>query len=156
MLKDKPYRYEAIWLPHDASAKTLSTNRSTIEQMLQAGFPCRKVPRLDRQHGIDAVRMILPKCRFDQEKCFAGIEALRAYRRRFNEIDKQFSNEPLHDWASDGSDAFRYMSLVCKDSVQVMTAPETFKVDNQATYDFSLNDLFQEREAFKNRDPLRI
>ena len=41
-LKGLPYRYEAVWLPHDAVAKTLQTKRSTIEQMLDAGFPAER------------------------------------------------------------------------------------------------------------------
>ena len=96
MLNEKGYRYEEIWLPHDAAAKTLATKRSTIEQMLDAGFPCRKTPRLDVQDGIAAVRKILPTVRINQTHCFAGIEALRAYKRQYNELTKQFSVTPKH------------------------------------------------------------
>jgi hypothetical protein len=155
-LKALPYRFEAIWLPHDAVAKTLQTKRSTIEQMLDAGFPCRKVPKLAKQHGIDAARKILPHCWIDQEKCFAGIEALRAYRRRYNEIDKSYSNEALHDWASDGSDAFRYLSLVCRDAAEISQEPEKLTDINRPMTNYSLNDLFNEREAFTRQQSGRI
>lgn len=154
-LRDKPYRYEEIWLPHDAIAKTLATKRSTIEQLLDAGFPCRKVPFLSLQHGIDAARKVLPNCLIDQEKCFGGIEALRAYRRKYSELTKQYSNTPLHDWASDGADAWRYLSLVVKERIKMPTAEEIKREESIIkTYDFSLNDLFAERAAFKrqNRD----
>lgn len=148
MLNDKPYRYEEVWLPHDAVAKTLATKRSTIEQLLDAGFPCRKVPKLARQHGIDAVRKVLPHCLIDQEKCFNGVEALRAYRRVYNELTKSFSDEPKHDWASDGSDAMRYMSLVCKEKIHLPT-PDDLKSDEEKmrTYPFTLNELFVENES---------
>lgn len=156
-LKKKDYRYEEIWLPHDAVAKTLATTRSTIEQMLAAGFPCRKVPKLDVQHGIDAARKILPHCLIDQNNCFAGVEALRAYSRKYSEITKSFSDTPKHDWASDGSDAFRYFALVCKESISfVPDIPATNDFDNANRYPFSLNDLFDEREKYLSRNSLRI
>ena len=116
LLDHKGYAYDTIWLPHDAAASTLQTGRSTIEQFAEH-YRAKKtriklVPRLARQHGIDASRMMLPKTRFDSEKCYAGIEALRAYRRQYNEKTQAYADVPMHDWASNGSDAFRYYSLV--------------------------------------------
>lgn len=150
MLRGKGYRYEEIWLPHDAVAKTLATKRSTIEQMLDAGFPCRKVPRLAVQHGIDAVRKVLPTLIIDAEACFAGVEALRAYSRSYNELTKAFSESPKHDWSSDGADAMRYMALVCKERAEQERGGKPHAAE-AARYPFSLNDLFAEREAFKRK-----
>jgi phage terminase large subunit len=157
MLNAKGYNYEEVWLPHDAVAKTLATKRSTIEQMLEAGFPCRKVPKLEVQHGIDAARKVLPHCVIEQDKCFAGVEALRAYRRSYNELLKQYNDKPLHDWSSDGADAFRYLALVCKERVR-NEVPENFrkKEAGAGVHEFSLNDLFKERETFKRDKILRI
>lgn len=153
MLKTRPYRYEEIWLPHDAKAETLQTKRSTIEQMLDAGLPCRIVPRLKRQHGIDAVRKILPRCWIDQSACFTGVEALRAYSRSFNERTKSFDDLPKHDWASNGADGFRYLSLVCQDAAQEM--PNPARADTYAPQ-YTLDALFAERDRHLRRDPLRI
>jgi hypothetical protein len=146
-LNAKPYRYDEVWLPHDAVAKTLATKRSTIEQLLDAGLPCRKVPTLSRQHGIDAARKVLPHCWIDQNLCFAGVEALRAYRRKYNETTKTFTNEPLHDWASDGADAFRYFSLVAGEFVAYEPEPTEITADDHPTYAQNLNDMFKAREA---------
>lgn len=112
-LDSRPYKYKTIWLPHDARAKSLQTGRSTVEQFIKAGYPCRLVPNLDVQHGIDAARKVLPMCWFS-EKTDVGVEALRAYKRAFDDERKVFSDNPLHDWASHGSDAFRYLSLVAQ------------------------------------------
>ena len=127
-LDSLPYNIERIWLPHDARAKTLQTGRSTVEQFVspiqetEHGAPIKRLPypvaiapNIKRQHGIDAVRLVLPHTRINQRKCFAGIEALRAYRRKYDETLKQYSPNPLHDWASNGSDAFRYFALVVRD-----------------------------------------
>lgn len=156
MLHKKNYRYEEIWLPHDAVAKTLATKRSTIEQMLDAGFPCRKVPKLAVQHGIDAARKILPRCVIDQRACFAGIEALRAYSRKYNELTKSFSDEPKHDWASDGADAFRYLALVCKELIEVSNNNAISDIDSTPRYPFSLEDLFAERDRYLSQRRTRI
>ena len=118
MLEDKPYQYETIWLPHDARAKTLQTGRSTIEQFVErmgsADTHVTITPQLKLQHGIDAARMVLKHCHFDQEQCEDGIETLRAYKRKYDETTKSYANKPLHDWSSHGADAFRYLSLVVK------------------------------------------
>ena len=145
MLDDKGYEYADIWLPHDAGAKTFQTGRSTIEQFIEAKYPVKKVPRLAVQHGIDAARMILPKVRIDKENCYVGIEALRAYRRQFNEKTQQYANTPLHDWASNGSDAFRYFSLVTETEAEVITE-DTQELPLLKGNDFTLNELFKDNE----------
>lgn len=124
LLRYKGYEYSTIWLPHDAKAKSLQTGRSTVEQFLHEKFPVRIGPSLGVQHGIDAARLVLPLCWFDREKCRDGLEALRAYRRQYDEVRKIFSDAPLHDWASNGADAFRYMSLVAKSKMPKPAAVE--------------------------------
>jgi phage terminase large subunit len=144
MLKEKGYDYADMWLPHDAKASTLQTGRSTVEQFLDAGFPCKVVPKLAVQHGIDAARLILPQCRINKTTCYGGIEALRAYKRSFNEKTQQFANKPLHDWASNGSDAFRYFALVTdlgKTVVEVIEPATSLKPP-----EYTLNELFEDKE----------
>ena len=145
MLKDKGYEYADIWLPHDAKAKSFQTGRSTIEQFIQQGLPCRPVPKLAVQHGIDAARLILPSCRFDRERCATGIEALRAYRRQWNEKTQQFANAPLHDWSSNGADAFRYFALVTDEEKALEMRKEEARPLLE-TPEYTLNALFEERD----------
>lgn len=149
ILDSKGYQYEKIWMPHDARAKTFATTRSTLEQFLDAGFPVDIVPRLAVQHGIDAARLILPKCFFNP-RCHPGIEALRAYRREWNEKTKVFSDKPKHDWASHGSDAFRYLALTARERIMpVVEAPKEPKILlPQAWY---LEELFQDYEESLRR-----
>jgi len=110
----KPYHYERHYLPHDAKAKTFAANgKSTIEQVIEIlGFPnVGLVPKLSVQDGIQAVRATLPHCYFDAVKCKDGIEALKQYEREWDEDNKAFRVSPKHNWASNPSDAFRYLSL---------------------------------------------
>ena len=146
MLEEKNYDYADIWLPHDAKATSFQTGRSTAEQFIEQGLPCRVVPKLAVQHGIDAGRLILPSCRIDRERCYAGIEALRAYRRQFNQKTQQYANTPLHDWSSNGADAFRYMSLVTDDSSAKQQAIAEVR-PLLTTPEYTLDTLFEANES---------
>jgi hypothetical protein len=150
MLKGKSYRYDNIWLPHDAKAKTVATKRSTIEQFTDAFTNTDTnvyiVPKLALQHGIDAARKILPQCRFDKVACYDGIEALRAYRRQYNEVAKQFSKTPVHDWASNGADAYRYFSLVTLEQLRPEQNEATVQQPLIKPAEYTLNQLFKDNE----------
>lgn len=111
-LQEKNYVYGTVYLPHDAKAKRLGTKKSIEEIVRAAGFKVVIVPKLSVVDGINAARMMFPNCWFDEDNTVDGLTALRHYRYRV--IDGQMSNDPLHDWASDGADAFRYMALALK------------------------------------------
>lgn len=146
IFEESLYEFDTIWLPHDAAAKTFATGRSSIEQFMDAGLPISRVPQLGRQQGIDAARKMLDVCRIDSEKCSEGIEALRAYKRKWNNTLRVFSDTPEHDWASDGADAFRYLALVAQQNRG--TLPEDvprikIKVEPPK---YKLNELFADHE----------
>jgi hypothetical protein len=112
VLTEKGYSYGKHYLPHDAKAKTLATKRSVIEQLAyDHGLDCEIVARLDLQDGIQATRKILPRCYFDKDKCYIGLEALKIYQKKWDEENKRFLDKPLHNWASDFADAFRTLAL---------------------------------------------
>lgn len=105
--------YDTMYLPHDARAKRLGSQRTIEEIVRNAGYRVSIVPKLSPTDGINAVRMIFPNCWFDETECEDGLNALRHYRYRV--VDGQLSNDPLHDWASDGADAFRYLAVALRD-----------------------------------------
>jgi phage terminase large subunit len=43
----------------------------------------------------------------DANRCQRGIEALRQYRREYDERLKDWRKNPLHDWTSHAADALR-------------------------------------------------
>jgi hypothetical protein len=146
LLRQKGYEYETIWLPHDAKAKSLQTGRSTIEQFLEAELPCRIVPKLAVQHGIDAARKVLPLCHINAVACYEGVEALRAYRRQYNEVTKAFGKSPVHDWASNGSDAFRYLALVTEEHLQVAKKERIVQEPLLKAPEYKLDELWADKE----------
>jgi hypothetical protein len=69
------------------------------------------VPKLGIDDGIQLARDTLPLCVFDEDECEEGIKALENYRKEWNDKLGCWRDKPLHDWASHGGDAFRYLSV---------------------------------------------
>ena len=108
MLKEKAYNYGRHVAPHDITTRELGTGKSRLEVARELGTDFEVCPRLEIDHGIEAVRNSLDNCYFDKNRCKYGIDCLRQYRKQFDDRMQTFKNKPLHDWASHGSDAFRY------------------------------------------------
>lgn len=107
-LDKRPYRYSDHMLPHDAAARELGTGKTRVETLQALGLRnCVVVPVQEVADGINAARLLMPRCWFDAAKCKRGIEALRQYRREYDDKLKNFKSRPLHDWSSHGADAFR-------------------------------------------------
>jgi phage terminase large subunit len=113
-LQKRGYVYGDDWLPHDAQSKTLGTGKSIQEMMQAAGRRVRITPKLSVADGINAARTIFNRCWFDQVRCADGVEALRHYRYD-TDTSGQFRKTPLHNWASDGADAFRYFAVAMRE-----------------------------------------
>ena len=111
-LSSKNYHYTDHILPHDVQVKELGTGKSRLETLYNLGIQDVTIaPKLAIEDGIQAARSMLNRCWFDEEKCNRGIEALRQYRREFDEKNKTWRGRPLHDWTSHGADAWRYLAV---------------------------------------------
>ena len=156
IIKSKPYHYKTHYLPPDARTKTLASNgRSAIEQLAEhLGWDKLEiVPRLSVQDGIQAVRLTLPKCWFDENNCRDGIEALRQYQKEFNEDTKTFKDKPRHDWASHPADAFRMLALSWREFTKSKKRQGESILVAGPTNTATLNDLWAERRP-PRRDTL--
>jgi phage terminase large subunit len=124
-LRSKPYAYAGHIVPHDAQAKELGTGRSRLEVLESLGVSNVTVAPMHRvEDGINAVRVLLPKCWFDAKKCARGIDALKLYRAEFDDKLQAFKPRPVHDWASHGADAFRYLAMGLDLSPRRAVVPE--------------------------------
>jgi phage terminase large subunit len=113
-IRDKPYNYGEHLMPHDAENEQLvsvtGSIADTAEKMGLKGI--RVVPRTSSvANDINEVRQTLPLCWFDKAKTEKGVDALRSYRRVWDEKLKAYRDTPLHDWASDPADAFRTFAI---------------------------------------------
>jgi len=111
VLRSKEYTYEQHILPHDVRVKELGTGKSRLEVLQNLGLNGIEIcPLMAVEDGIQAVRSMIPTCWFDETKCERGIDALRQYRRDWDENGKAWRGRPKHDWTSHASDAFRYLA----------------------------------------------
>lgn len=118
------YVYGKHYMPHDIEVTEwvgMGDNR-TRKEILEAGGvkPIVVVPRIANElEGIDMVRRTLYRCRFDAVLCGppkaggaerGGLEALRQFRKVWNEKVEAFGETPRTDWTNHGADAFRQMA----------------------------------------------
>lgn len=140
----KPYQYKKHILPHDANKRNEATGMTRYEETRVAlgnnvAYPLR---RLGIQDGINAARSILPICLFNIKKCEKGLEALSYYHSEYVEKHDVMKLEPIHDWSSHASDAFRYLALGSR------------KGDNTATSKFSFLNKPKVKSYETNWNPL--
>lgn len=110
-LKDNKWETAEQLLPHDVAVRELGTGKSRLEVLRESGLNVKVLPRLSVDDGIQSVRRLLPRCWFNIPQVKQGLDCLRNYRREHDEKRNVFFDKPLHDWASHGSDSFRYLAL---------------------------------------------
>lgn len=146
--KERGYVYGTHYLPHDARAKTLASNKSIIEQLSdKIPLKCLKiVPSLSLQDGIQATRLALTRAWFDH-KCEDGIECLRQYQREYDEDKKVFRDKPRHDWTSHGADAFRMLSIAWREEAKLPHKDDSIKGLYVGQTEVSLNDMWKDTKV---------
>ncbi len=127
VLQAKGYTYGQHWAPHDIQVRELGSGRSRLETAASLGIRFRIAPNVPIEDGIHAARMLFPKCWFDEQKCRPGLEALQHYRRDYNTRLNEFKPTPVHDWASHGADAFRYLAVRQKVPKDAEAATERYR-----------------------------
>lgn len=118
VMQDKKYLYGKHYAPHDIKVRELGTGKSRLEVAKSLGIKFETVGEgLSIDDGINACRSIFSRCWFDRDKCSRGINALKNYRKEWDEKNKVFKSNPKHDWASHGADGFRTFGVGYKQSV---------------------------------------
>lgn len=108
----KDYLYGTHYAPHDVKAKRLEGCLWDIAK--KKGIEFKVMPKLLREHGIEAARGKFSSCYFDKTRCARGIDALKTYRYELDEEKQVYALLPVHDWASHGADAFRTFGVMHK------------------------------------------
>jgi len=108
-LKDLPYTYAEHDWPHDGINTDWSTGVRRDTAAAQLGLkPIRLIDRSkDLRDDHEAVRNMLPLCRFDATHCDKLIKHLGNYRKEWNDKLGVWRDSPRHDEASHGVSAFR-------------------------------------------------
>lgn len=109
MLQEKGYLYGTHYGPHDARAERMSAS-SLEERARELGIDFTILQQdKDIFAGIEVARSTFPMCWFDKDRCSQGLNALMNYQKEWDEKHQVFRTRPLHNWASHGADAFRYL-----------------------------------------------
>lgn len=112
--EDDHYTFGTLWLPHDADEKRLQSRRTTRQQVEDAEFKVKIVPKISVAEGIQAARGIFPNCWFSETHALEGVNRLRQYHYAVDKKTGVRSKNPEHDDSSNGADAFRYMGVALR------------------------------------------
>jgi len=109
----RDYNYSKHYFPHDIEVQELSTGASRLEtaEKLLGQHNCKVVDKLDVADGIHCVRMIFHKCWFDKVKCKKGLDALKNFKKEYDEKNACYKKTAVNNWAKHGADAFRYGAI---------------------------------------------
>jgi hypothetical protein len=110
VIKSKEYTYGKFLAPHDIMVHEYTTGMTRQQTARQLGFSLIPVQKVEVISGIDAVRNILNRCWFDENKCAQGIKALENYKKQWDDRNGCWMSKPLHNWSSHGADAFRTLA----------------------------------------------
>lgn len=116
VLKSKGYQYDTQYMPHDAANGQLATGKSIAEMVRANGFRVVIAPKLSLEDGINATRLFLARCYFNERTTGPGVDALTAYQWDYNQRMEELKRTPLHNWSSHGADAIRTLATGVKDT----------------------------------------
>lgn len=101
------YRYGGHYGPHDAANHELTSGESFKSVLGNHGIELTIVPQHNPLDGINATRRMLDRTWINETNCARGLEALRQYRREWDDRLKTWKKTARHDWSSHGADSLR-------------------------------------------------
>ena len=109
-LAERSYRWGDDFIPHDGWHTLMQTGQSVADVLSALGRKPIRVPMQTLESGIKLAREVFPRVFIDERKGEKLVECLKRYRWAVpaNGTD---ARRPLHDAASHGADAFRYLAL---------------------------------------------
>lgn len=118
-MQETDYIWGKHYLPHDVEVRMLGKEEfaKSRKEILEQDLKLKGVEVVPRIHekgvGIELARNALASCYFDEIGCgkledryLGGIAALENYKQEWDDKLSNWKGTPLHDWASNGSDAF--------------------------------------------------
>lgn len=115
-LQDTGYRFDRIYLPHDADNEHPNADR-TWTQIYKSSFPNANVISMERkkiQLRLDSTRNMFPLIDIDRENNKDLLAALARYHYAIDPDTGKTTREPFHGSESNFADAFGYMCIEMK------------------------------------------
>jgi phage terminase large subunit len=135
VLEGRGYVWGDHFFPHDVANKELSTGHSRVDTLRGLGIEPEIVPQAAVLDGINAVRRMLDSTWIDPDRCERGLEALKQYRRDWDDKLKTWKMRPRHDWSSHGADALRTFAMGFEERSQTKR-PKRRRWSKRATGDW--------------------
>ncbi len=110
-LKGLNLNWGKVYLPHDGRARDYRSGKSAEEIMKSLGWDVEIIEDIGVEQGINAARLIFPRCYFDKDNAGHLVNRLGRYKRRTN-AETGVTGSPVHDEHSHGADMFRYLGVV--------------------------------------------
>ena len=124
ILTKKDYNYGDHLAPHDIEVRELGSGKSRLETAFSLGIRFKVIPKMKVADGINAARMVLPRCYFDRDKTAEGLDMLRQYRQEWDDKKRSFRDAPRHDFTSHAADAFRYLAVGLENRAKMVRPPQ--------------------------------
>jgi len=104
------WTYDKHYGPHDLdNSHWLLPGSERVQDVARnLGIHFFVVPRIhNKQDSIEAARNLLSMAWIDEEHCAQGIRCLDNYCKEWDEKHGTYKSQPVHNWASHGSDALQ-------------------------------------------------
>jgi len=99
--------------PHDVDNHHFGSGASAKEIADKLNFFFVRTPQIkSEQAGIDLMRSIFYRARFDETNCEKGISCLDSFRKEWNSKLGTWREKYMHDWASHAAKAFQTFGIV--------------------------------------------
>lgn len=152
---EREFSYGSHFLPHDVKVKEWGSGLTRIESLMKLGIRPKRVTIGYIDDGINACRQLLPRAKFDRERCVetrylghSGFDCLVEYHRQYDEKAEIFLPKPVErHWSRHGADGFRTFAMGFKEQ-----RPDDFpdRIDKPWTF----NDALAAHENAQMRDSL--
>jgi len=115
LLQDKKYTYNTIFLPHDSVKRDALDTSNTYERDFRRLFSATNtkfhvLKRMDKQLSISHAKIKMDRCVFNVAKVKPFLDAIAKYRKKWNEAQGRYLEDPLHDINSNYADCFQYLT----------------------------------------------
>jgi hypothetical protein len=134
ILEKKPYSYGKHIAPHDIAVKEWGSGLTRIEKAKQLGVKFTLAPAISIEDGIETVRSSFSKMWIDEKNCVQLVKCLENYRQEYDDKRKVYKPIPLHNFASHGADAFRYLCISLPKIRDGLSAEELDKRYREVVY----------------------
>ena len=108
ILRDRWYKYETMFLPHDAEVESMNDHKTRSAQLKELGYNVVTLEKTAISDRHDNVRDNYQNCWFDKSKCEKPLDIKRSYKKKWNESMWDWMQEAEKNVARHTADSFGY------------------------------------------------